>query len=219
MIPSLLRSRPFGSVNRTRKRPWMRAPRRCTLRNSLRRRIRSPRERFRSTPPRRDDNGRPAPAGTLARNHRRRGLRFLPTRPVQRRLLGNGKALAPLGPAPSQDFSAGLRAHALAESVGPLATPVVRLIRALHALIILAARLGGHTRHQTIMVATMPDGCQRKPERLCLASRVVSGCRHRVSVVNFGSRPRGGTPHTEIFPQGVEETVDKRDAIAMRIGQ
>ena len=161
MIPSLLRSRPFGSANRTKCRPWMRTPRRCTPRNSLRRRIRSSRERFRSTsarPPR--FTGRPGVRSSIL-NSSGRALRAtdLP-RSTPRRPLGNRKALPPLGPAPPQDFPAGLRAHALAESVGPLAPPVVRLIRAFHALIP-ATRLGGHTRRETNMVATAPDGCQR----------------------------------------------------------
>ena len=78
-------------------------------------------------------------------------LRSRPTDPprvravLRRRLLGDGQALPPLRPPPSQDFPAGLRAHALAESVRPLAPPVVWLIRALHALIILAARFRRHT--------------------------------------------------------------------------
>jgi hypothetical protein len=172
MIPSLLRSRPFGSVNRTRWRPWMRTPCRCTLRNSLRRRIRSSRERLRSTSARHRDSTGPPGIGSSTGNASGRTLSLPQPEPFQRSApfyaahisLGNRKALPPLGPAPPQDFPSGLRAHALAEPMGPLAPPVVRLIRAFHALITLAARLGGHTRRETIMVATVRAACQRKPE-------------------------------------------------------
>lgn len=61
----------------------------------------------------------------------------------------DGKALPAFRAAPPQNFPAGLRAHALAKPVRSLAPPVVRLIRALHALIIPAGCRRRQTRHQT----------------------------------------------------------------------
>ncbi len=75
--------------------------------------------------------------------------------------LRHGEALPALGAAPSQDFPAGLRAHSLAKPVRPLAPPVVRLIRALHAALIVPTIRPDTGTHQTVIVARSPCGCQR----------------------------------------------------------
>ena len=129
-------------------------------------------------------------------------LRTRPCCVLRRTLLGDGKTLPTLRPPPAENFPAGLRAHALAKSVRPLAPPVVWLIRALHALIILAARLRGHTQtanehgsHQAGRMSTATAALMPVPA-------VLFGCRRPGTVVHFPSRPRRQLPPTQIFSTG-----------------
>ena len=188
MIPSRLRSRPFGSVNRTKWRPWMRTPCRCTLRNSLRRRIRSRRERFRSTSPPPPLSPDWAPA-------------------VDPRL--NGQPLAPLGPAPSQDFPAGLRAHSLAKPVRPLAAPIVGLIRALHALFPRGpSRRARPTPNDGSYSPGGPDVNGSRSDH-CPDSRADSRLSSPGDCGTFSwSQRRSSPPLQRGFPQLVEKTVE-----------
>ena len=90
----------------------------------------------------------------------------------------DGETLPTLRAPPSQYFPARLRTHPLAEPVCPLAAPVVRLVRAFHALIVSGTGCNGRTR-QADIVASTSCSCQR--------SRRGMGARHHCEMTAPGT--------------------------------
>ena len=198
MIPSLQRSRPFGSANSVRWRPRSRTPRRWTPRNSRRRRIRSRLGSVRSTLPAVAN----APGEAAApRSLTTRRDAFAPSR--------DGVSGSPCRS--SCSFACGTRASACA--AGCSADTCASCPRRSRLL----RRSGRPTVYQTsIIVGDQPSSqrpCGPRGPRPHESIPVVAAVR-----VWYIPRPRQpDAPLPAGFPQGVEETVENPGCRALSL--